>query len=107
MEHRLDKWGYLRLGSLILLGIAYGVIRVSLRDLAGWDMPCGTAGVLLGLFICSQPAASLVDGILFGRFTSRPASPAATLLWAAANGLVAVVGWLVIVAGVIQVTRRP
>jgi hypothetical protein len=67
----------------------------------------GTIGVLLGLYICSHPAANGIDLIFlergaFRRVTSRWSG----VSWLALNGLVMFVGWLVIVAGATQVFAR-
>jgi hypothetical protein len=56
----------------------------------------GIIGVLLGLFICSRPAANYLD-LLFSR--GRTSSDRFLFGWLALNGLVIFVGWIVITIG--------
>ena len=46
------------LWGLILLAIAYGSLLYYLHTLTGTNMLDGSIGVLLGLYICSHPAAN-------------------------------------------------
>ena len=87
-------------------GSGGGVSRVGVlfRPLDGSGLVDGTIGVLLGLYICSHPAANGIDLIFlergaFRRVTSRWGG----VSWLALNGLVMFVGWLVIVAGATEV----
>jgi hypothetical protein len=96
-----------RLCLLLIPAAAYLAWASYFRPLDADHMVDGTIGVLLGLYICSHPAANAIDLIFlergaFRRVTSRWSG----VSWLALNGLVIVVGWLVIVAGVEQVFTR-
>ena len=96
-----------RLCALLVPAAAYLTWASYFRPLEGSRMVDGTIGVLLGLYICSHPAANGIDLIFlergsFRRVTSRWSG----VSWLALNGLVMFVGWLVIVAGVTEVIAR-
>jgi hypothetical protein len=60
----------------------------------------GILGVLLGLYICSHPAANALDRLFFRHHASwRELFDQAGILWLALNGLVTAAGWLVITLG--------
>jgi hypothetical protein len=88
------------LWTLILFGIAYSGILHTQRTLTGLDQVDGAIGVLLGLYICSYPAANLVD-ILFYRQGARYSFPSrrSAVMWLALNLLVLLIGWVVIFGG--------
>src|SRR4030042_197159 len=88
------------LWALVLLGIAYSSLLYYQRTLTGTNNVDGIIGVLLGLYICSHPAANVVDMLFFGRgvrgqFSSRRSA----VLWLALNMLVLLIGWIVIFVG--------
>jgi len=85
---------------LIPLGVAYSGLLYYQRTLTGMDDVDGIIGVLLGLYICSHPAANVVD-MLFFRQGSRHAfsSRRSAVLWLALNTLVLLIGWIVIFLG--------
>jgi type II secretory pathway component PulL len=67
----------------------------------------GIIGVLLGLYICSHPAANMLDALFFERRFQRPDSSRwSGISWLALNILVLLVGWLVITIGATQLTAR-
>jgi hypothetical protein len=87
------------LWGLIILGIAYCGAIASFGELTGNPKLDGSLGVLLGLFICSRPAAHVID-LLFQRGAlRRMASKCAGVRWAALSGLAFVTGWIVITLG--------
>jgi hypothetical protein len=60
----------------------------------------GVIGVLGGLYICSHPAASLVDLLFFGHHAPESQLPAGKLgTWIALNLLVFLLGVLMIATG--------
>jgi len=60
----------------------------------------GIVGVLLGLYICSYPAANGIDLIFAERGSlKRIFSRRSGIVWLALNALVMIVGWFVIVIG--------
>jgi hypothetical protein len=90
---------------LILIAVVYMVILAYRRLITGIPRLDGAIGVLLGLYICSRPAANLVDFLFFGRYRDREhTSRQDDLLWLALNILVFAVGWLVIVIGTTRFT---
>ncbi|HLF26687.1 MAG TPA: hypothetical protein VJG32_10145 [Anaerolineae bacterium] len=65
----------------------------------------GSIGVILGLYVCSHPAANAVDRWLFGRSAQRRiSSRRSETLWLAVNILVLVMGWIVIFIGATRFT---
>ena len=93
-----------RLWILLVLAAAYLAWASFFHPLEASRLVDGTIGVLLGLYICSHPAANGIDLIFLERGAlRRVASRWSGVSWLALNGLVMFVGWLVIVAGVTQV----
>jgi hypothetical protein len=87
-------------GALILLAIAYCGLLFSQRTLTGRYKLDGMIGVLVGLFICSHPAANMLDMLLFGRVVSlQGSSKQSEAVWVALNVLVMLCGWIVIFIG--------
>jgi len=92
---------------LILLGIAYSILLYFQRTLTGMSNVDGILGVLLGLFLCSHPAANVVDMLFFRRFTQLQfLSRRSAVLWLALNILVLLIGWMVIFAGTTRLIGR-
>ena len=98
---RNSKW----LLALILLAIAYSSLLNGPRTLTGTPTLDGAVGVLLGLYICSHPAANAVDSLLFGRRGPHPVSSRqSTVVWLALNLLALLTGWLVLFIGATRFT---
>ena len=95
------------LWALVLIGIVYcGVVNYQ-RTLTGADNVDGIIGVLLGLYICSHPAANVVDMLFFRRSAQRPSSSRrSAVLWLSLNILVLLIGWLVIFVGTTRLIGR-
>ena len=67
----------------------------------------GMVGVVLGLFICSRPAANGIDFIFLERGTFRRiVKERAGVAWFLLNGLVMLVGWFVISVGAARLTTN-
>jgi uncharacterized membrane protein YraQ (UPF0718 family) len=95
------------LWALILLGTAYSSLLYYRRTLTGAYKVDGFIGVLLGLYICSHPAANALDMFFFGRGARRQFSSGwSAALWLALNMLVLLIGWFVIFVGTIQLVGR-
>jgi hypothetical protein len=95
------------LWGLILLAAAYGGLLSVLRTFTGMALLDGSLGVLLGLYICSHPAANAVDLLFFEREALRQAaSEWSGLGWLALNLLVLLAGWAVIAIGATRLTER-
>src|SRR6266516_2280649 len=88
------------LWGLMLLATVYSGWLHERHTLSGSITFDGVAGVALGLYICSLPAAAAIDLLFFERgaledlFTEWSGRA-----WLALNGLAVLVGWLVIVVG--------
>jgi hypothetical protein len=92
---------------LVLLGIAYSSVLYYQPTLTGTNNLDGIIGVLLGLYLCSHPAANVVDMLFFGgrdrrQFSSRRSA----VLWLALNMLVLLIGWIVIFVGTTRLVGR-
>jgi hypothetical protein len=85
--------------GLTIAALAYGVIESFVVVVSYWD---GVGGVVLGLFICAQPAANLIDAFYRGR-TARGDEPG--WLSPLLNGLAMLAGIIVIILGTVQLTR--
>jgi hypothetical protein len=91
------------LGVLVLLALAYAAWQMVRPQLPGTNRLEGILGVLLGLFICAQPAAHFID-IFFFRTLMRDLLPSDRSLtgWVVLNLFVLVVGWFVIFDGMVR-----
>jgi hypothetical protein len=96
---------YKTLGVVILLALIYGGWMVAQRTITDVPRLDGIIGVLLGLFICSRPAANMLD-LLFARYHRVATSEWSAIGWLALNGLVLFVGWLVITIGATRLIAR-
>jgi hypothetical protein len=91
---------FTRLWLIGLVGIAYGLVFAFRPALLGQPLVQGSVGVLLGLYICSHPAANAVDLFFFGRlgryvnYTRRSEA-----IWLTLNGAVMLIGLAVIIIG--------
>jgi hypothetical protein len=105
-EHRLRRntgvlWG------MVLLALIYAGLSYFLPDMTDSRLADGAIGVLLGLYICSHPAANAVDLLFFERgVLRRVRSDWALARWLALNFFVFFVGWLVIVSGTTRFTAH-
>ena len=92
---------------LTLLGMALSTLLYYRGTLTGKDNLDGIIGVVVGLYMCSHPAANLVDLLFFRRggwheFSSRRS----TFMWLALNMLVLLIGWIVIFLGTTRLIGR-
>jgi hypothetical protein len=85
--------------GLMTLALIFIVLMAFFRPLTWTNKSDGMVAVLLGLYVCSHPAANLLDLILFGRQTWFEFSRKANYLWIGFNLFVIFIGWIVIVAG--------
>ena len=91
------------LWTMILIAIAYGIVIKLIPTLTGNSTLDGAIGVLLGLYICSHPAANVVDLIFFKRWAiMRSGSKYSAFGWLILNAAVFFAGWLVIVNGTLH-----
>jgi hypothetical protein len=95
------------LGALVLLGVGYSTLLYSQRTLTGRHNVDGIISILFGLYLCSHPAANLVDILFFSRGARFQFSPRRSFfLWLALNLLVFVVGWMVIFLGTTRLVGK-
>jgi hypothetical protein len=95
------------LSILVILGIAYSSFVYSQHTLTGMNHLDGIIGVVLGLYICSHPAANLVDMFFYRRGIQHPFSLRQfTLLWVAINVMVLFIGGIVIFTGTTQLIGK-
>ncbi|MBP7687524.1 MAG: hypothetical protein KA765_06445 [Thermoflexales bacterium] len=85
--------------GLTLAALLYGLIESVVVAVSYWD---GTLGVVLGLFICAQPAANLIDSFYRARYVRDDESGWQSQLL---NGLAMLAGIIVIILGTVQLTR--
>jgi hypothetical protein len=91
------------LWGLVVLALMYSYLLYFLDTLTGARLLDGSIGVILGLYICSRPAANAVDMLFFERGTlQRVTSNWLGIGWLALNLLVLLLGLIVIVIGVIR-----
>jgi hypothetical protein len=102
---RQRQYGYNTklLWGLVALALTYSYLFYLLPTLTGNRLLDGSIGVILGLYICSHPAANAVDMLFFERSALRwGRSNWLGLGWLALNLLILLLGCFVIVIGVIR-----
>jgi hypothetical protein len=98
-QHRRPR-GTGTLWALVLLAIGYAGLLLYVRTFTGTRLLDGAITVIVGLYVCSHPAANAVDLIFLQRGALREISSEwSGLGWLMLNVLVMFVGWLVIVIG--------
>jgi hypothetical protein len=106
MEWRKAKRNYGVLGVMALLAVAYYLTVYFWRPLSTAHEVEGSLGILLGLFICSKPAANLLDmlfDLLANRFQQE--SGLRLLVWLVLNFFILLLGWFIITLGATRFTR--
>jgi hypothetical protein len=97
---------YKTLGMVVVLALFYGGWLVTQRTITGILRLDGVIGVLLGLFICSRPAANMLDLLFAERRSQSSSSEWSSLGWLGLNLLVLLVGWMVITIGATRLIER-
>ena len=97
---------YKTLGVVVVLALLYGGWLVTQRTITGIPRLDGVIGVLLGLFICSRPAANMLDLLFSERRSQSSSSEWSALGWLGLNLLVMFVGWMVITIGATRLIER-
>ena len=84
----------------LVAAVAYSAALHWMHDLTNHPIVDGAIGIALGLYVCSKPAANLLDIIFAQRGTRRPlASGWLSAGWLALNVLTMLVGWFMIASG--------
>jgi cell division protein FtsX len=91
---------------MLLLALSYHVTVYFWRPLWRYHKVEGILGILLGLFICSIPAANLLD-MLYDLLGNRMQKQDGLRLifWLVLNIIVLLVGWFIITLGATRFTR--
>ncbi len=93
------------LGAMVVVSAVYITVVGSLGGALGIPKIEGVVGVVLGLYICSLPAANLVDMLFYSRVFGPPfASRRKIAAWVALNSLTLIAGLVVIVLGATRFT---
>ena len=88
---------------MILLGIGYLVLLNSQQPLTGSYKTDGIVSVLVGLYICSHPAANSLDFLLYRRYMlARKTTRSIEIAWWALNLAVLLTGWWVMSVGIVR-----
>ena len=94
------------LWASIAIGAAYLAFVDRLAGQMVNDILRGSIGVVLGLYICSHPAANAVSFLFFDRGGPRGVGSGwAGLGWVVLNVAVVLLGWLVITSGMTRFVR--
>jgi hypothetical protein len=101
MDRRRSAWSIGLLLGLILVAVIYSGIIYTRSAFAPNNWVEGTLGVILGLFICSRPAANLLDLLYRSHYTGPPD----LWIWLTLNLLTLLAGVIVVFLGVMQFTR--
>ena len=107
MDQQRHRPKIIALWILGVLGIAYSSLLYIQPTLTGKNDLDGIIGVVLGLYICSHPAANLVDMLFYRRsIRYRFLSRRYAILWVALNVLILLVGGIVIFIGTTRFLGR-
>lgn len=107
MEQLVSARKVLILWALVLLAVLYCTLQLILGSLTGQRLIDGSLGIVLGLFICSQPAANAIDllfmerGLRYKFTTGWPAAQ-----WISLNLLAMLAGWFAIFLGATRFANR-
>lgn len=97
-------WGLI---VLIALGLAYSELLILRVPLTGTHQMDGIIGVLLSLYISSNPAANVLDMLFYARGAQlQGLSRRAYTGWWVLNGLTLLTGWWGIFIALIRFTAR-
>ena len=92
---------------MIMLAILYISLINSIYTWSRSDRLVGSLGIMIGLYICSQPAANAVDLLFYKRDVLQELSRVwSGIGWLALNLFGLAIGWVVIVIGATRLTGR-
>jgi hypothetical protein len=86
---------------LLVVAWSYTNLPRDLIGLGGAPMADGAVGVVLGLYVCSHPAANAIDAFYAARRGVGEITWSGAI-WLLLNAAVLVAGWLAIVAGAMR-----
>ena len=91
--------------GMIVLAAVFAFLLFTFHTFTGQLRLDGIIGIVVGLYICSHPAANVVDLIIFGRYIQRQGfSRNNYFLWWGLNLLVLLAGLGVIITGTTRFT---
>jgi hypothetical protein len=107
MDYQPSKPNIIMLLVLVVFGIIYISLLYSQPTLTGIHHLDGIIGVVLGLYICSHPAANLVEMLFYRRSHRNPfSSSRSIILWLMLNLLILFMGGIVTFVGVTRFIGR-
>lgn len=92
------------LWSFLLLALAYSAVLFTVGPLTGEAFVDGAIGVVLGLYVCSHPAANVLDLLFVDGGVVRRGSEERGIAWYILNLLVLLAGWFVVWTGLTRFT---
>jgi hypothetical protein len=100
MDKRKPRYNYPILVAVVILGLAYSAWMSIQGSITGQRIVDGSMGIVIGLLVCSRPAAHAVDLLFANRFAlSTLVADWKGICWLAANIAALFVGWGVITVG--------
>ena len=100
MTQQVYEPNTVRMWVLLAPAAAYLGWMFYLPMLTGTTLFDGSVGVVLGLYICSHPAANGIDLLFLQRGAfRRVVKHSSGIEWLMLNALVMLVGWVIIVVG--------
>jgi len=88
---------------MILIGMVYLALLYTQQPLTGNYKADGIVSVLVGLYICSHPAANSLDFLLYRRYMlARKTTRSIEIAWWALNLAVLLTGWWVMSVGIVR-----
>ncbi len=107
MDERQYRRSIKVLWALIAVAMVYSLWFSRTQTVTGNSTVDSTLSVLLGLYICSRPAANAIDLLFFERRSlGWLLSEWLTVQWLALNILTLLTGWLVIFLGTTHFASR-
>ena len=107
MAHRDCRDNAGVLAGWTVVAAAYCAVIYVKKPVTGHPLWDGVIGMVLGLYICSYPAANMID-IMFYRQNLRRGRTSgwAAAGWVSLNVVALGVAWLIIVCGVLRVALK-
>ncbi|HZO31961.1 MAG TPA: hypothetical protein VFH48_38885 [Chloroflexota bacterium] len=90
--------------GFMLLALAYSAVLFTYGPLTGDASIDGAIGVVLGLYVCSHPAANVLDLLFLDGGVVRRGSEERGITWYVLNLLVLMAGWFVVWTGLTRFT---
>ena len=92
------------LWAFLLLALGYSAVLFVYGPLTGETLIDGVIGIVLGLYVCSHPAANVLDLLFVDGGIVRQGSDERGIAWYILNLLVLMAGWFVVWTGLTRFT---